>query len=537
VSDNGAQFVGRAFTKWLIQNGINHVKSSPYHPQGNGVVERLHRTLGAIISKTTGAKGNWAAVVPRALYFMRTVPSEATGLSPFLAKQGWEPTTPLGLLYEAWLDEELEGMELVDFVTENSERIEYLRESSSLKLREMGGERKKRWDGKAKAREFKGDEEVLMRKPGLCGKLESSWSGPYTIVRKNSPLSYCIDVGDRTIPSVHISLLKKYTRETEVATIARATTVRAEDKEGDEISECYAEVKVSGSEEVSKEQKEQLEVVLERYKGTLTKEPGLTNLAVFSIDTGTHTPIHQRPYSTPAHFRTSIDTELDWLLEKGFIRPSSSPWASPIVAVKKPDGSARLCIDYKRLNAATVDQPFYMPRVEEVLEGVSQARWISKLDLSKGYYQVQVAPGDIQKTSFVCHRGQYEFLRMPFGVKNAPAIFQTIMQDIFSEHSNCTPYMDDLVIFSDTWEDHLVHIDSALHTLEKAGLTANPSKCVWGGTCIEFLGHLVGGGKMALPAHRAEAFTRYSLPTTKKGLRSFLGAVSFYRRYIKMLGF
>jgi len=155
--------------------------------------------------------------------------------------------------------------------------------------------------------------------------------------------------------------------------------------------------------------------------------------------------------------------------------------------------------------------------------------------LSKGYYQVQVAPGDIQKTSFVCHRGQYEFLRMPFGVKNAPAIFQTIMQDIFAKHSHCTPYMDDLVIFSETWEDHLAHIQSALHTLEQAGLTANPSKCVWGGTCIEFLGHLVGGGKMALPEHRAEAFKQYEKPKTKKGLRSFLGAVSFYRRYIKML--
>jgi len=176
--------------------------------------------------------------------------------------------------------------------------------------------------------------------------------------------------------------------------------------------------------------------------------------------------------------------------------------------------------DRERLNAATTDQPFYMPRVEEVLEGVGQASCVSKLDLTKGYYQVQVAPEDVPKTAFVCHRGQFEFERMPFGVKNAPACFQVVMQNLFRDHRNCTPYMDDLIIYSNTWEEHLVHITT---------------KCVWGGKTVEFLGHKVGGGKMSLPKHRAEAFTKYSLPATKKGLRSFLGAVSFYRRYIKML--
>jgi len=327
VSDNGAQFVGRTFTKWLSQNGISHTKSSPYHPQGNGVVERLHRTLGAIIAKTTETKGNWASVVPRALYFIRSVPSESTGLSPFLLKQGWEPETPLGLLYDAWLDHELEGLELCEFVQENSERIEHLREMGVLKLRETGDERKRKWDNKAKERGFKAEDEVLMRKAGLCGKLESSWSGPYTVIKQNSPLSYSIDMGDRKVPSVHVSLLKKYIRESENVKISRATTVLDSDTSEDDVSERYTEVEVSGSGDLEEVQKKQLEEVLDRFSGTLTKEPGLTGLAVFSIDTGTHQPIMQRPYSTPAHFRTSIDEEIDWLLAKGFVRPSSSPWA------------------------------------------------------------------------------------------------------------------------------------------------------------------------------------------------------------------
>jgi len=205
------------------------------------------------------------------------------------------------------------------------------------------------------------------------------------------------------------------------------------------------------------------------------------------------------------------------------------------VAVRKPDGSARLCVDFKKVNALTKDQPFYMPQVEEVLEGIGQAKFVSKLDLTKGYYQVQMAPGDISKTAFICHRGRFEFTRMPFGLKNAPAYFQEIMQGIFEGNESCTPYMDDLIIFSSTWEDHLRDVERVLQTLKEAGLTANPSKCVWGGKFVEFLGHKVGGGRMALPRHRAEAFKKYSLPTTKKGLRSFIGAVSFYRRYVKQL--
>jgi len=475
----------KTFSKWLTQNGIRHVKSSPYHPQGNGVVERLHRTLGAIVTKTTGAKGNWASVVPRALYFIRAVPCEATGLSPFVAKQGWEPSTPLSLLYESWLDCELEGLDLAEFVIQNSERIEQLRESSSLRLRETGELRKSKWDVKSKERVFKVNDEVLMRKAGLCGKLESVWEGPYRVYQVNSRLSYGVDTGDRKIPSVHISLMKEYKNQEELAKIARATTVMESDTVGDEIGQRYAEVKVSGSEGLSKGQRIELDEILGRYEGTLTKEPGLTDLAVFSIDTGTHTPIHQQPYSTPAHFRTSIDTELDWLLEKGFIRPSTSPWASPIVAVRKPDGSARLCVDFKKVNAITQDQPFYMPRVEEVLEGVGKSLFISKLDLSKGYYQVRMSPEDIQKTAFVCHRGRYEFLRMPFGVKNAPACFQEVMQNLFMEEAHCTPYMDDLVVFSESWEDHLAHIEGVLRKLESAGLTANPRKCVWGGKQLD----------------------------------------------------
>jgi len=152
----------------------------------------------------------------------------------------------------------------------------------------------------------------------------------------------------------------------------------------------------------------------------------------------------------------------------------------------------------------TAQQPFYMPQVVEVLEGVEKASYISKIDLSKGYYQIKMCETDIEKTAFVCYRGRFEFTRMPFGVKNTPAMFQELMQELFKDDKEyCTPYMDDIVIFSQSWELHTMHIDRVLTKLAGAGLTANPNKCRWGGKTMEFFGHQVGNGRMSLPSHRA----------------------------------
>ena len=147
-----------------------------------------------------------------------------------------------------------------------------------------------------------------------------------------------------------------------------------------------------------------------------------------------------------------------------------------------------------------------MHRVEEVLESVGKSKFISNIDLTRGYYQIPIVEEDVCKTAFTCHRGRFEFLRMPFGVKNVPAVFHELMQSIFRDDRNhCSQYMDDIVIFNPTWEDHVTHVRSVLSKLRAAGLTANPAKYQWGGRKMEFLGHLVGVETMSVPEHRAEA--------------------------------
>ena len=190
----------------------------------------------------------------------------------------------------------------------------------------------------------------------------------------NSPLSYGVDFGHRKSPSVHIQQLKLYNKPIDDIVVGRVTSVLEEDTPQDDIRGRMTDTTVTTS-PLTDEQQLQIKRIEEDFSDTLTKTPGCTDQAV-DIDTGTSDPLFQRAYDTPTMLREHIDKELDWLEEKGYIRPSQSRWASPIVAVKKPDGTARLCMDYRRLNALTKQTPFFMPRIDEVLESVGQASFI-----------------------------------------------------------------------------------------------------------------------------------------------------------------
>ena len=530
TSDNGPQFSSKEFTSWLTRHGITHSRSTPYHPQGNGVVERLHRTLNSIILKTVEAKGNWARVLPLALYFIRCTPASSTGFSPFVLTHGWEPRTPLQVLYQSWVKKDLENIDLSDWIRENQERIEQIRDTATGNQIETTKKRQERWNRHAKDREFNVGDRVWVRRPGLDHKLQESWAGPGTIVKCNSPVSFKIQMPDRLIPTIHIQQIKPAAQET-----VKKITAVVQDTAEEDLIRSIADTKIQ-SEELTQLQQAELQAELDKYADVLTKDPGLTSLTKFDIDTGDATPFQQRPYSTQVTLKESVNKELEWLLQKGYIVPSSSPWSSPMVTVRKPDSSARICVDFRRVNSLMRQQPFFMPRVEEVIEGIGKARFNSKLDLSKGFYEVWLTDEAMPKTAFTCHKGAYHFTRMPFGVKNAPACFQSLMQKVLAaEGEFATPYMDDVVIFSSTWDDHIAHVGRVLQAIRSAGLTVNPNKCSWGGRAVEFLGHYVGRGEMTIPAHRTTALRTYTKPRTKKGLRAFLGSVGFYRRYLPKL--
>ena len=360
---------------------------------------------------------------------------------------GWEPRTPLKVLYLSWVQQDLGGVDLSEWVSENQDRVEAARDVATSKATQASAKRAEVWNKRAIDRQFSVGDKVWVRRPGLDFKLRESWVGPATIVKQNSKVSYRVQTDERLIPTVHVQQLKAAHSQRE---IKRVTSMLEEDSGTDDITNRFAEAHIQ-EQQLDMNQKEQLQGVLDKYSKVLNKEPGLISLVEFAIDTGDADPIHQHPYNTPVTLKASVDKEIDWLLERHFIRPSSSPWASPMVTVKKADGSARLCVDFRKINGLTRQTPFYMPRVEEVLEGVGRVNYISKLDLSKGYYQVQLTKEAIPKTAFTSHWGVFEFTRMPFGVKNAPACFQELMQRVLAyQRAWAMAYMDDVVVFSTT---------------------------------------------------------------------------------------
>ena len=375
------------------------------------MVERFHGTLNKLIAKIIESRGNWAEVVPMALYFIRCTPCEASGLSPFVLMHGWEPNTPLQLLYKSWVQQELGDIDLQEWVLKNTEKIDNLRDKAVDQYHTKSKRRKELWDEKSKERSFVVGDEVLLRKPGMGMKLQESWEGPYKVVRVNNPLSYNIDIEGRKKSSVHVQLLKHYIRRENDLLIKRVTMVLEPDTDENHIESTYSGVRILDTFDNINREKDIAEFESD-FKETLTKAPGYCDMVHFDIDTGQHKPIQQRPYNTPIALRQSVDKEIDSLLQQGFISHSESPRASPMVTVRKPDGSARICIDFKEINKITESQPFYMPTVSEVLEAVGKAKVVSKIDHSKGYYQIPMKDSDIQKTAFVCHRGRYEFTRM-----------------------------------------------------------------------------------------------------------------------------
>ena len=245
-------------------------------------------------------------------------------------------------------------------------------------------------------------------------------------------------------------------------------------------------------------------------------------------------PISSMPYRVPDRMKEGVRQEVNKLVEMGVVVPSTSPWASPIVPVPKSDGSIRLCIDYRRINAITEADPYYMTTLEEILERVGGSRCVSKLDLCKGFYQIEVEEESVEKTAFITPFGKFAFKRMPFGLRNAPAIFQRTMEVVLRDCYDCSaPYIDDIVVFSRYGVEHVRHLKLVLGALRENGLTVKMIKCEFGKNQIEYLGHLIGNGEMAVPSHRATAMSEFLQPRTKRQLRSFLGAASYYRRFIK----
>jgi transposase InsO family protein len=246
-------------------------------------------------------------------------------------------------------------------------------------------------------------------------------------------------------------------------------------------------------------------------------------------------PVATQPYRAGPRAREDIDREVNRMLNEKVIEPSSGEWASPVVLIPKPDGTVRFCVDYRRVNALTIKDQYALPRMDDCLDSLGEARVFSTLDANSGYWQIVMDEVDKVKTAFTCHRGLYQFQRMPFGLCNAPATFQRAIDVILSSvRWQCAlTYLDDIIVFSATLEQHLHDLDRVLTLLHNAGVTLKLRKCQFFRDSVRYLGHIVGFSGLSIDEENTVAVRKAIPPNSRSSLRSFLGLCNVYRRFVK----
>ena len=237
---------------------------------------------------------------------------------------------------------------------------------------------------------------------------------------------------------------------------------------------------------------------------------------------------------TPAILQ-EVKSKLKEMEEKGIIRPSTSPYASQMVVVRKKSGQLRICVDFRALNKVTIDDAFPLPRINEVIDSLKGARYFSTLDLASGYYQLRIAEQDKHKTAFSTPYGLFEWERVPMGLKTSGACFSRLLSHIFQEDlfDEMVTYLDDILVYSDTFDSHVKKLDLILTKLSKNNLKLRYEKCSFFKTSVNYLGHYLTKDGVTVDPQKYEVITSWKEPETVKDLKSFLGFASFYRRFIK----
>ena len=289
---------------------------------------------------------------------------------------------------------------------------------------------------------------------------------------------------------------------------------------------------------LSSTQSEQLFALLMSYGDIFVEnadDVGHTKYTQHRIETGTNQPIRQTPRRIPVAHRKRAHTLLQDMLHKGTIQPSKSPWSSPIVLVQKKDGSMRFCVDYRKLNAVTRKDAYPLPRVDDTLDTLAGAHWFTTLDLISGYWQVEVREEDREKTAFSTPDGLFELNVMPFGLCNAPATFQRLMDAVLAgvPWNSCLVYLDDIIILGRTFEEHLCNLNHVFSQLRKAGLKLQLAKCTFCQKEVTFLGHVISSFGVAPDPSKTEKVTSWPTPTCKRDVQQFIGLANYYRRFIK----
>eukprot|EP00079_Xenopus_tropicalis_P020074 XP_012810580.1 PREDICTED: uncharacterized protein LOC105945996 [Xenopus tropicalis] len=475
LSDQGPQFMSQLLQCLWQRCGVTSLRSSPYHPQTNGLCERFNGTLKNMLRTFVEAgEGDWEKFLPCLLFAYREVPQESTGFSPFELLYGRRVRGPLDLLREYWEGgAQFPEFPVVPYVLQFRKRLEKMTALVKEHLTAAQTKQKVWYDRNARDRRFGPGDKVLLLTPMRSDKLQAAWEGPYVVVQSIHDTTYVVSPLDNQdqYKTVHVNMMKPYVERE--GTVAAICSLLEEGRHEEALPDLLQEAlgvqtleDVAISEQLTNEQSKQLFQLLQRFQYQFSERPGCTNWVVHQVNTEGHAPVRTPAYRIAESVRAAMKKEVEEMLALGVIVPSQSPWASPVVLVPKKDGSTRFCVDYRKLNQVTVTDAYPMPRVDELLDHLGNAKYLTTLDLSRGYWQIPLAPGDQEKSAFITPYGLFQFTVMPFGMKNAPATFQRVVNQLLEGCQEfAQAYLDDIAIFSNTLEEHVQHLQRVLEKI------------------------------------------------------------------------
>lgn len=562
-SDQGSNFSSRLFAQVLKQLNVKHYQASAYHAQSQGALERFHQSLKSLLcSYCTEMSRDWEEGLPWLLLAAREVCQESTGFSPNDLVFGHKVRGPLAVLCDEWLAEEPPS-NLIDYINGFRHRLYMAGELAKQRLEKAQVKMKHLYDKRSEKRQFSEGDQVLALLPVVGSPFQAKFAGPYTVVSQLSELNYLIATPDRRKRNqlCHINLLKPYYARTPAQVKADTSDV-APLAVGSVLTSCtLGQSSLGGEEDVaapddsvlrgrlknsetlqnlgsllahlSADKQSELIELIKSYPSLFHDTPSRTTLIKHDIDVGDAKPIRQRFYRVSEEKRKVLDSEVKYMLENHIAVPSSSSWASPCLLVEKSDKSPRCCTDFRKVNAVTKPDSFPLPRIEDCIDQVGAAKYVSKFDLLKGYWQVPLTPRAQEISAFITPSGLYSYTVMGFGLRNAPATFQRLMNMVVNGLEGCAVYLDDVVVYSDSWEDHLSRIQALFERLADGNLTVNLAKCEFAKATVTYLGKVVGQGHVRPVDAKVSAINEFPAPTTKKELMRFLGLVGYYRCFCR----
>ena len=565
LTDNGSQFVSDLMAEVNRLLSIKRMVTTPYHPICNGLIEKVNGNLKLMLKRMCAERPrDWDRYINPLLFAYREAPNESLGFSPFELLFGRKVRGPMSILGELWTKDEItpEVKTTYEYVIDLKSRLSETCKLAQETLAKSQNKYKKYYDRRSRPRSLQVGDQVLILLPTDRNKLLMQWKGPFPVKGKFNEVDYIIKIKGKEKP-YHINNLKRYFARPETeqtmclfdcsliyeknnsptSTNIVATTIHEMDDLAVEFgnerivplpraerNETFEDVKLGP--ELGLDEKSQLRDLIQMYDDTLSDVPGSTHTIECEIKLTTSDPVRSRPYPVPYAVRETIAKEVSSMLSLGVIERSTSPYASPIVLVKKKDNSIRFCVDFRKLNKITIFDPEPMPNPEHLFSLIAQGCYFSKIDLSKGYWQIPMKESSKEKTAFVTPDGQYCFRYMPFGLVNSSQVFTRMMRSLFNHVKCVVNYIDDLLIFTDTWSEHVEKLRQVFNILKDANLTARPSKCFLGFRNLEFLGHQVGSGRLCTNPDLLKKIQDADRPQNKKQIRSFLGLTGYYRRFV-----